>query len=317
MSKKLIAVASAAALALTALVGVAPVSATTTISGGSQDGLTAASAKLIPVPADNSVDSADQVVFTVSSAADRTVSATATGAVKLLTTSSPASGTHKANAGVTSLNISTGLATSVTFYAYTTSTAVGTVVVNDGVGNTQTFHIKGTSALPYNIAVTAPSSLSTGEANDMTIVVTDVFGNALETLGNYQLNFTPVAVAVKGADESDLENTNASTGTEDWDSVAKNFAFTLTDAIAGGAAVSVKLTSNGTLAPPAITGLAKPVATAFKSFSSADLSAQVASLTAQLAESRPKAKSVTKKRFNTLARKWNAAFPSQKVALKK
>jgi hypothetical protein len=43
----------------------------------------------------------------------------------------------------------------------------------------------------------------------------------------------------------------------------------------------------------------------------AALTAQVAALTAQVA------KRVSKKKYNTLARKWNAAFPSQKVALKK
>jgi hypothetical protein len=49
----------------------------------------------------------------------------------------------------------------------------------------------------------------------------------------------------------------------------------------------------------------------------AAVDAQVAALTAQLAASRPKAKSVTKKRFNTLARAWNRAFPSQAVKLKR
>ena len=47
------------------------------------------------------------------------------------------------------------------------------------------------------------------------------------------------------------------------------------------------------------------------------LTAQVTALTAQLAVSRLIENSVTQKKYNTLVRKWNAAFPSNKVALKK
>jgi hypothetical protein len=47
------------------------------------------------------------------------------------------------------------------------------------------------------------------------------------------------------------------------------------------------------------------------------LQANVTALTAQLAVSRLIENSVTQKKYNTLARKWNAAFPSQRVALKK
>jgi hypothetical protein len=47
------------------------------------------------------------------------------------------------------------------------------------------------------------------------------------------------------------------------------------------------------------------------------LNDRIAVLTTQLAASRPIATSVTKKRYNTLARKWNAANPGAKVALKK
>jgi hypothetical protein len=63
---------------------------------------------------------------------------------------------------------------------------------------------------------------------------------------------------------------------------------------------------------------------AFSSVNAADLAAQVTALTAQvtaltaqLAVSRLIENSVTQKKYNTLVRKWNAAFPSNKVALKK
>jgi hypothetical protein len=324
MSKKLIAVASAAALALSVLVGVAPASATTTVSGGGNNsGLTAALAKVVTVPADNAVATSEVVTFTVSSAADRTVSATATGGIKLLTTTADADGDEfKSTDGVQTLGISTGVSTSVTFYAFTTSTTASTVVVNDGVGNTQTFYIKGTSVTPYNIAVTAPSSLSTSaDGNDLTIVVTDIFGNALETLSGYHLTFSLVGAEIKKEDATTALTTDSgkqSTADDDWDSVAKNFAYSIVSPAATGAAVSIKLsTDTAGTAVPAITGFAKPVATYFKSFSTADLTAQVTALTAQVAALQVIVdRKVTKKRYNTLARKWNRAFPSQKVWVK-
>ncbi len=80
-----------------------------------------------------------------------------------------------------------------------------------------------------------------------------------------------------------------------------------------------------------ITALGAPKAPQFLTFSTASLAeqvtalqAQVTTLTAKVAAmqaildvSRLDENSVTQKKYNTLARKWNAAFPSQAVALKK
>jgi hypothetical protein len=324
MSKKLIAVASAAALALSVLVGVAPASATTTVSGGGNNsGATAALAKVVTVPADNAVATGEMVTFTVSSATDRTVSATATGGIKLLTATADADGDEfKSTDGVQTLGISTGVSTSVTFYAFTTSTTASTVVVNDGVGNTQTFYIKGTAGPAYNIDVTAPSSVATtGTGSAMQIKVTDVFGNALESLGGAGLDITTLGSgsSVWTTAASPAEITAPFTTTANYNDTKKVFEVNLRSSTGGGVAVNVALreATAAPAAPAEVTGLAKPRAAFFASINATDLAAQVATLTAQLADSRSKAKSVTKKRFNTLARKWNAAFPSQAVKLKK
>ena len=75
---------------------------------------------------------------------------------------------------------------------------------------------------------------------------------------------------------------------------------------------------------PLVTAFGGPVLTATLSVNSADpavqinaLQAQVTALSAQLLVSRLIADSVTQLKYNRLARKWNAAFPSQRVALKK
>ena len=320
MSKKLIAVASAAALALTALVGVAPASATTTISGGDKSGLTAALATSINVPFDNEVESADGeiVTFTVSSAANRSVSADATGGIKLLTELTDADQKAvKSTDGLTKLAIGTGVSTSVTFYAFTTSTATGTVVVNDGVGNTQTFYIKGIAGPAYNVSVVAPTSIpTTGTGAAMQIKVTDVFGNALASLGGAGLD-----VKTLGAGSSVHITATAGTAitapfttTANYNDTKKVFEVNLRSTTGGGAAVTVvlsKAVGAPTVGPDEVSGLAKPVSTFFVSINTADLAAQVAALQAQVASM------VTKKRYNTLARKWNRAFPGDKVKLKK
>jgi hypothetical protein len=67
-----------------------------------------------------------------------------------------------------------------------------------------------------------------------------------------------------------------------------------------------------------VAGLADTSDEAVLVVNNAGVSAQVAALTAQVATlTATVAKRVSKKKYNTLARKWNAAFPSQKVALKK
>jgi hypothetical protein len=76
--------------------------------------------------------------------------------------------------------------------------------------------------------------------------------------------------------------------------------------------------------PTKVTAFGTPVGTQFFAVTALDLAAQVTALTAQvaaqaaiLAVSRLDENSVTQKKYNSLVRKWNAAFPSKRIALKK
>jgi hypothetical protein len=321
MSKKLIAVAAAAAIALTGLVA-APSFATTAVSGsGTGDGLATASARVLPVPSDNEVDSTDYATLTVTSAAAKTVTATATGAVKILTATTQADGTDwPASAGSQSVSLSTGVATSVTIYVFTTSTEVGTVVVNDGVGNTQTFYIKGSAGDPYNIKVTAPQFVGAGQNGKVDVVVTDVFGNAIVTntavrldavVTNYDLKATVV-----GGDAAILTDSEAFT----YDTIRKAFVGNIVGRTTSGQiALSVQLTLSAA-AITTVTGFADPVDTFFTVLNGGDqsvaittLQAQVAALQATIADMRTKAKSVTLKRWNDLVMRHRALGGSAKL----
>ena len=313
MSKKLIAVASAAALALTGLVGIAPANASgpaVAFSGATGAGTSAASPATITVPHTNALATSGTVTVatvTVSNlATGDVVRVDATGSVKLV----EATFANNVLVDVTTLGKSSISKTRTTdddlvLYAYTTTTTAGTVVMNvtrTGLTATSTLHLKGVAGPEFKITnVTGvPSTLATAATAAVTFKATDVFGNAVE-------------------DDTEIKAlTPTNFGAVTWDAAAKVYKATLTspgntafittidlgatevDGFADATDVFSAVVNN-----PAATG---QIAT---------LTAQVASLTAQLADSRSKATSVTKKRYNTLARKWNRAFPSQAVKLKK
>jgi hypothetical protein len=297
LKKPLIAIASAVALVASAILAVpanATVSAAVTV--GVTDVATTAKVITTPatptVPADNKVELADTVKFVVTVANNTVVTATATDA-KLV------SALHTTDAPVTSASGSatvsgnSGSGTTVTFYAFTTKAATGSVVVSTG-GSSTTYYVKGLAGSAYNLSVVAPRVSTLSATSPVTATVTDVFGNAVTdaSISN---------VVIRGT-----------VGNFSYVEADKVYKATFTaPATAGDAIVESKITAT------AVTGLAKPVDSVVYTISVGDLAEQVASLTAQLALSRPIATSVTKKKYNTLARKWNAAFPSQKVALKK
>jgi hypothetical protein len=314
MSKKLIAVASAAALALTALVGVAPANAATmTVTGATTGAGTAADPYDINVPDDNIISTdngqALNVAFTNLAAGD-VISVTTTGAVKVTQTSLTVASRDLDNTtvGKSSLSITSSAGANVAWLLYTTSsTTTGTAVVTvtrPGLVTTNTYHIKGINGVGYNVSALSgmPATLAAGATAVVSFKVTDVFGNPVES------DFVDkVQVGAIGTDGGDVDST--------FDAAIGAHKFTLSGS-ADPSYVMVDLDVASSVA-----GLAskKDEVTAFFNTTAASaissevttLTSQVAALTAQLAAS------VTKKRFNKLARKWNAAFPSQKVALKK
>jgi hypothetical protein len=74
------------------------------------------------------------------------------------------------------LTVATGTGTTATFYVYTKTTAIGTVVINNG-GTTLTYYVQGTAGKINNLAVSAPTAGAAGTKQDITVTATDVFGN--------------------------------------------------------------------------------------------------------------------------------------------
>jgi hypothetical protein len=329
MSKKLIAVASAAALALSALVGVAPVAAagpfavsvtgTTSTDTAARDGSTSAKALQINVPSADVIrflataptlatgDSTAILVSVVTPGDTDAVTVTSTGGVKVITTTVFTTPAVTAN-GVQSLAL-TAAAGAASFYAFTTSTTAGTVVVSSG-GSSKTYYVTGLSTSGYKLALTAPSSAALGGKIEVTGTVKDAFGNDLTT-----------PLAVGGFTPSFVGATVSTTAPFDYIAATKSYKFGfVAPAVAQSVAVQVALA----ITPTTVTAFGSPVLTQFFSVGVQNLevqvtalTAQVATLTAQLAVSRLIENSVTQKKYNTLARKWNKANPGAKVALKK
>jgi hypothetical protein len=179
-SFKKIALAVVAAMTL-GMVAVAPANATVmtvavTLDGtaNTTNGVIATPASL-PVPADNTIDAADALRFVATVAVGTSVTAVATNAtiVSALHTSAAPVG---ASSGSSSLTIATGTGTTATFFVYTKTTAIGTVVINNG-GTTLTYYVQGTAGKINNLIVSAPSAGAAGTKQDIVVTATDAFGN--------------------------------------------------------------------------------------------------------------------------------------------
>jgi hypothetical protein len=330
MSKKLIAVAAAAALALTGLVGIAPANANaaaityTDNTGTSTAGTTAATAFKVHVPQTNALVSASGSTGTALTIA---VTNLVVGDKVTVSVTGPAKVTEALHAASSLVNVTTLGAASVTktvasgnsasLYVYTTSTTVVstiTISIEETDGTTKSTtnavrYIEGESnstsnsdTNAYKVAnLTAPSNLASGVEGEVSFNVHDAFGNVLEGPAN-----------IAGALTASTGTTN---GIATWDAVRELHVAKVTSTTNNPFVLTVDV--NGTEDAPTNLGLGASATTSALIVNNTTVNSQVAALTAQIATMRPKATSVTKKKYNTLARKWNAAFPSQKVKLKK
>jgi hypothetical protein len=327
-SFKKIALGTVAALSIAALSATPASAATTTLTvGGSSvsTGTTAANPVVLPVPADNKVDSSDALKIAVTGLDTGTVvSAVASNASivpALHTDATPVT----ASAGTSSLSINTGTGTTADFYVFTKTVNAGTVIVTIG-GSVTTYYLKGSAGAAYNLSVVASDTANISSVNKVYVKTTDAFGNPVVTS-------TP-AVTVIGATAGSVTVSDTLTGT---------FAFDLTaPAAVGNAAFTVAITATD------VTGLAAAAKSATKFIAITSVAdalslanAQIASLTAQLAAEKAaraaeaaaaKAAAeaaVTSKaaadlaaatyiaEYNALAKKWNAKNPKAKVKYKK
>jgi hypothetical protein len=129
----------------------------------------------LPVPADNTVDAADALKFVATVDTGTVVSVVTTNATivsALHTTAAPVTSAS----GSSSLSIATGTGTTATFYVYTKTTAIGTVVITNQ-GTTLTYYVQGTAGKINTLTVSAPASGAAGTKQDILVTATDVFGN--------------------------------------------------------------------------------------------------------------------------------------------
>jgi hypothetical protein len=326
MSKKIIAVAAAAALALTALV--APANAaqasltllpTTTVNGTvTGDGLISTTAWVTPVPSQDVLRLTETASRSVLSLEIKTrsnnaaVTVTSTGAVKLITAAQLAATTTTTTAtGTQSLSLTSNDSGVATFYAYSTSTTAGSITATESgttpASNTGWVIGSTSAANAYKLAAVSPTIGGIGSLIEYSATVVDMFGNAITT--------ATVASATLGGDATGADSPML------YDAVTKVYEGDFTNRTTAG---QVALLVSIAVSADTVTAFGAKSTSVFVNINGADLQATVTALQAQvaaqaaiLAVSRLDENSVTQKKYNTLVRKWNAAFPSQRIALKK
>jgi hypothetical protein len=284
-----IAAISAFALVATAIVSVpANASVVAAVTVGVTDVATTSKVATTPatptVPSDNKVDLADTVKFVVTVPTGTVVRASATDA-KLVTALDAVGAEVPASAGAASVEINTGSGTTATFYAFTTKTTAGSVVVTAG-GSSSTYYLKGLAGPAYNLSVSVPTVAGLGSDVDFTATATDVFGNTVE-------NATITTTLLRGTVKTALT----------WNSTDKLYKGVITTPATAGAVAGL-----ANISATDVTGLAKAVKEVSFSIAAADLAAQVAILSAA------NAKLIAD--YNALAKKWNKRVAS-KTAPKK
>lgn len=301
LKKPLIAIASA--LVLVGTVFSAPANAATaalTVNDVAVGTLptSAINAVTLPVPADNSVDATDALKIALTGiTAGTTVSVTGSN-VLLLTTLANA----KSNSGLSTLSILTGTGTTATIFAYTKTTALGSVTVTaDGVSTT--YYVKGVAGSLNNIQL-EPVVAGLGTVAKVAVVGTDVFGNSVDT------SDTAISLQVIG---TNFTNTY-SVGTDATGVAVKE--------ISGLAVGTYDIVATATVSG-AIAGLTAPVGFVRSTLKVVDFVDLVATRDAEIAELKTKLvlsealANSNKKKYNKLAKKWNKKFPNNKVALLK
>jgi hypothetical protein len=335
----------AAAMTSTMLLATSASAATTTLTvGGSSPataGTTAATAIALPVPADNSVDSADALKIAITGLdTGTTVSASSTNG-KIVTALATVAAPVTASAGSNSASVSTGTGTTADFYIFTTTTAAGSVAVTVG-GNVTTYYFAGTAGALNTIALEAATSGAAGTTYTATVRGYDVFGNAK---GNSSVSLQYITPSASTTYSLTTDTATATLGSKTQD-------------VTLPASGSVTLVATATVAT-AVTGLTAPLGVIVKTATVRDLASELAAIQSQLAianaqlaaekagrandaataasalaaakaeTAKVNADAVTTKaaadlakstyiaEYNALAKKWNAKHPTAKVALKK
>ena len=313
MSKKLIAVAAAAALALTGLVAVpanSTVGAFTVTADGQTaggNGLTADSAYQVKLPTQdvlrfNAPQGTTTSTFRIevqTPGTTDTVRVVSTGGVKVLTKAAfdaLTATTNNTKAGSQDASVAAA-GGSAEFILYTTSTTAASVTVSSGT-NSNVFWVKGISPVAYNVAVkNAPATVPTSVDTKVDFTVTDAFGNAIEA--TTVVNITKVGPVT-------LSNAASLT----WDADRKTLTTTITGSAAGTASINVEL---GTAGATKIDAFGTPKTVFFTTAVGGTQAELITALTAQV--------TALTADYNKLAARWNKRVadkkaPKKAVALK-
>jgi hypothetical protein len=323
MSKKIIAVAAAAALALTALVAPANAAgADLTVLpftpaadaagyqgaansfGTAKDGTTSTAAWEVAVPSQDVLRSTltasrSVIALEVSTKANNAaITVSSTGSVKLVTAAQLAAATTTTATGTTSLSLTANDSGKATFYAYNTSTSAGSVTVNELSGSTvvaaNTKWVKGTTAAAnaYKINVVAPTIGGIGSKVEFTATVTDMFGNAVESL-------TDIDPTTLGGDA-----TNPAAMV--WSTTKKIYEGSFTNrTTAGPVALLVPLA----VSADSVTAFGAKSVSSFTLINGTDLQAAITALQAEVA--------ALKADYNKLAARWNKKVDNKRTLKKK
>jgi len=315
MSKKLIAVASAAALALSALVGVAPATAAMVTSGDTQPAAansllvtgsvsrtgtgTLADPYKVAAPVSGLASSATTMRFSVSTTAARAMTVTATSGIRLLAAISDT--TAVVLTGADALTVTANASGAAEFFAYPTSTTRGVVTITNDGDITQ-IYVTGTAGTAYDIGAVTLPSMEPSKTGVVVAVVTDAFGNATET--------GTLTASLTGTGSPTAANITYSATSKRWEgtqtagATAGSLALGLT--ISGLTATTAQKAAFG---DPNNTYFGIIQVAAAKTL--AQLQAEITALQTQLAATTTKAK------YNKLAKRWNKKNPNNKVALLK
>jgi hypothetical protein len=332
MSKKLIAVASAAALALTGLVvmptvatAVGPFGVSTSVSdtlsraASTADGSTGdleltilvpsqdvLRLNVMDVPADSTTGTLLRFKVTTPLGGAAVTATAAGGGAKLVTQAQVTAGSLTTASGASTVSVTSDSNGEVTVYAYTTSTSDSTVTFVSA-GSSKVIYMKGVSGLlnSYKLNFTAsPVDTAPGGDISFTGTVTDMFGNVMKGVTSTSLRVNGIGGNLStGLTQVDFAQ-NATTSVITFDIVNRDTT--------GAAALNIVMTTNLTAtegSPTKVTAFGNPVGTQFFTVNAIDLSAQVTSLTAQVA--------ALKADYNALAAKWNKRVASKTAPKKK
>jgi hypothetical protein len=303
MSKKLIAVASAAALAITAFVGApafaAPAAAITDSASGA--GTSSSPYVTSVVSANTVVANTNALTYTVSGlATGDVVRVSTTGAWKILESVTGLSSAQP-NVKVASLGSNAWTDTvdsddDVVLVLFTTDTVAATAVLNvtrTGLSSSSTLHIKGAvvanSAYDISDVQGAPATLAEGATATVTFVAKDTLGNIIENSSNI------------------VGDTGTSLGAVTWNSSTKRYETVMTSTSSTEFLYSLDATVTTVVGYAAAKDNFKGVV------NNAGVSAQITALTAQV--------TALTADYNALAKKWNkrvasGTAPKKKAALK-